>query len=239
MLHDKNKIRKRAEEKREWERRERAKLKFKERKPRKVSVVGHIPEDFLRKLYIAEKKSMREIAGVCSCSVHKVAYWITAYSIPVRGQSEAVHYARNKIITPSSFKEKEVDVENASFMYGLGLGLYWGAGAQSGNAIRMGSENPKIINAFIYFLSSAYGVKKDSLRFGLRVPRDTNMNDALVFWMDTLSVSRAQFQKPFISKTHKKRSDNNVNGYGFITLYFYNSKLKHTIRNVIERRILP
>ncbi len=122
-MFDKNEIRRVAERTRVWEGRERSEARRKARKPRKSLVVGRIPEDFLRKAYLSDKKSMREIADACSCSENKVSYWITAYSIPVRNHSEAVYGARHRNGDPFSFDGNKFNNDSVSFNAGLGMGI--------------------------------------------------------------------------------------------------------------------
>jgi hypothetical protein len=232
LVFNKNEIRRRAEMDREFRQRERDEAKRRARKPRKSLVVGRIPEDFLHKAYLVEKKSMREIAGICSCSIHKVSYWITAYSIPVRNQSEAVYGARNKGGDPFSFNVEKVDLKSASFLLGLGLGLYWETGSYSGRAVKIGSNDPKIVCAFIRFLVKACGVKKSSLRFGLQITDGVRADSARSFWANALAVSEAQFQKPTVIR---KRSSLRVNNHGFLNLYFFNSKLKRILLSEIGK----
>lgn len=234
LIHNKNEIRRRAEEKRVREIYARGEARRKARKPRKSIVIGRIPEDFLRKLYIEEKKSMREIANICSCSVHKIAYWITAYSIPVRNQSDATYYAKNAGGDPFSVNLENAGIVNSNLLYGVGLGLYLGIGSKAGNSIRIGSGDSKIIYSFIKFLHSAYGVQKDSLHFGLRISDDININSALLFWTSALDVSRAQFQKPVITISHKQNGHKYIDKHGFVTLYFNNLKLKRIIMSAIK-----
>ncbi len=235
LLHDKNKIRKRAEEKRERERRTHAESRLKDRKSRRSSVAGRIPEDFLRRLYVVEKKSMREIAEVCSCSIHKVAYWIVAYSIPVRNQGDAVYEAKHKHGISLSFDEKHIEIKSPIFLYGIGLGMYWGAGLRSGNAIRIGSTNPEFIKKFINFLHSVYGVPPNLLHFGLTISKDISVDNAISFWANAFSVSATQFQKPIIVNSHKKTGQKKEWKYGFVTLYFFNSKLKKRLMSDIKQ----
>jgi len=234
LMFDKNEIRKRREMKRAWEDRERSEARRKARKPRKSLVVGRIPEDFLRKAYLSDKKSMREIAVLCSCSEHKVAYWITAYSIPVRSQSEAVYGAKHKNGDPFSFNWKDVNTTNPHFLYGLGLGLYSGLGTKVGNDVRIGSSNPAVITAFTNFLCVVCGVKKEALRFGLQVHGTENKIDTLSFWAKSLSVSQKQFQKPVVVRVKKGGVRKMRGTHGFVTLHFYNSKLKQEIIKAIK-----
>lgn len=232
LIFDKNEIRKRKVRERAWEDCERSEARRKARKPRKSLVIGRIPEDFLRKSYLTEKKSMREIAEICSCSTHKVAYWMTALSIPVRSQGEAVYEARNKGGDPFSFNTGQVDIKNASFLLGLGLGLYWESGSRSGRAVRIGSSDPEMVRTFTQFLIEACGVKKSSLRFGLQIAKGTRAAVARSFWVDTLSVSTAQFQKPTVIRT---KNAPGVHNHGFLSIYFFNSKLKQILLNEIKK----
>lgn len=234
LVHNKSEIRRIAERKRAWEERKRSDTSHKARKPRKALVTGRIPEDFLRKAYLKDKKSMREIAEDCSCSTHKVAYWIVAYSIPVRNQSEAVYQANNRTGDPFSLDKKEFDIKSISFLAGLGVGICQASGVTKNNFMQVASDNPKVMRSLIHFLCVVCGVQKDSLRLGLRVTKDEDIEKALAFWVSVLSISKTQFQKPIIIKLSKKNAYKNTRSYGSVTLYFYNSKLKQAIGEIFD-----
>lgn len=237
LWHDKRATRRRVAERKKNEQDARNKEDLKKKEARKSPVRGRIPEGVLRKAYLEERKSMREIARACSCSPHKVAYWVTAYSIPVRSQSDALYNAWHKEGDPFISREHDVDVSNEVFLAGFGFGLYQAIGSKTGSAIRIGSHDPSVVHAFIRFLETVYGVHRDLFRFGLIVQKDADEELALSFWTGALSVSRRQFQKPTIARVGGKVARRRAATHGFVTLYFYNAKLKRMLCEVMRKRL--
>ncbi|RJQ23132.1 hypothetical protein C4565_10905 [Candidatus Parcubacteria bacterium] len=224
-------------EKREKERMERS-LRYidslkKVKKERKAPVRGPFSKNELETLYIKRGLSMKEIAEYYSCSKHKVIYWMTAHNIQVRSQSEATYVKRNKGGDP--FLVNHPETNNASFLFGLGIGLYWGEGTKVGNSIRLGNSDPGVIIQFINFLEKIYGIKKEALKFGLQIFGDLDEREILRFWCKSLGVPKEQFQKPVVTKlrgrgTYKRKSE-----HGVVTIYFHNSKLKKILMEEIEK----
>ena len=130
----------------------------------------------LKKLYLKEKKSVFEIAGLLKCSESKVNYWIRKYKIPKRSISDAIYIKHNpkgdpfRVNMPKNLEETK--------LFGLGLGLYWGEGNKANkNSIRLGNTDPKLIKNFIEFLIKFFSIKKSDLKFGLQI-----FSDMVVRW---------------------------------------------------------
>lgn len=160
-----------------------------------------------------------------------------AYSIPIRSRSEAAYGAKHKEGSRGRINDGGIDFASISFLAGVGFGLYKGIGDNAGNYIQIGSGDPKIINAYIRFLRLVYGVERKSLRFGLRVNGDMDAERALVFWIDALSVSRAQFRKPIVTALRRKKGNSDKRKRGFVTLYCYDSKLKQAILDSMQTHV--
>ena len=103
-----------------------------------------LDRDFLIQQYIREQKSVRNIAKSLSCSENKVNYWLKKYNIPKRTISEAVYLKSNPEGDPFTFKCPRDKDE--WFLYGLGLGLFWGEGyIMNKTSVRLGNCDPALI----------------------------------------------------------------------------------------------
>lgn len=184
-----------------------------------------IKKDQLEKLYIKKGKSMQDIAREFDCSLSKVSYWMKKYGIRTRSISDALYQKNNPsgdpflFHTPSSLREAE--------LYGFGLGLYWGEGTKADTgSVRLGNSDPGIINKFIEFLVVIFNVQREDFKFGLQLFSDIDQDDALDFWIKSITIDRRQFYKvtvsPSVSRgTYKKKAK-----YGVLTVYYHNKKLR-------------
>jgi len=206
----------------------------KNNKERKIPNRKPISEKILRNLYLNENKSMFEISLILKTSLHKVDYWMTKYSIPVRNQSDATYVKRNPNGDPFIIsKPKTID---DALLFGLGLGLYWGEGNKlNKNSIRLGNTDPELIKNFMKFLDVFYGIKKEKLRFGLQIFNDTKKDGALLFWCRKLNIDNNQFQKVIVTKSRGKGTYKRKIKHGVLTVYFHNKKLREVIEKELKK----
>lgn len=187
-----------------------------------------IKKELLERLYISDKKSMQEIADLLGFSVHKIAYWIEKHKIKSRPRSEAMYVKHNPKGDPFSFRKPKTLEEG--ILFGMGLGLYWGEGTKaSKNSVRLGNTDPKLLAKFIEFLETFYDVKRRDMKFGLQIFNDMNPQKTLDFWMKSLRINSAQFNKIIVTKsgsigTYRKKTE-----YGVLTVMFHNTKLRNLI----------
>ncbi len=188
----------------------------------------------LIELYVLKKKSAAEIAKSFSCSVNKVNYWLSKYKIPKRSISDAVYAKWNPSGDP--FSVKKINTTKLAFLYGVGLGLYWGEGTKSNQvSVRLGNTDPRLINFFIKFLNEIYQIDKNKLRFGLQIFSDMSAKQALGFWQKHLGVMSSQFYKKLVVTparslgTYRQKTK-----YGVLTIYFNNRNLRDTICGAID-----
>jgi len=182
-------------------------------------------KDILVELYISEQKSAKEIARRLGCSENKINYWIKKHGIPKRSISEAVYISYNPNGDPFLFKE--VKTIDQAFLYGLGLGLYWGEGTKADkSSVRLGNTDPELINKFIEFLKEIFAIKKKDLRFGLQIFSDAKPSKALDFWSKKLNISKSQFYKVVITKSGRIGTYRKKNPNGVLTVYYHNKKLR-------------
>ena len=191
-----------------------------------------IQKVLLLELYIVEKKSANQIAQILQCSATKVNYWLTKYSIPKRSISESVYIKSNPNGDP--FKKSINNSSTDWFLYGLGLGLFWGEGNKMNkNSVRLGNTDPGLIKFFLMFLRHCYQIDLEKLRFGLQVFSDVDPKIAKNFWVKELAVSKSQFQKVVVTQNRAVGTYRHKNKYGVLTIYFSNTKLRDTIVDAI------
>lgn len=196
-----------------------------------------ISEILLRQEYIEQKRSVSQIASRLHCSQNKVTYWLEKYNIKKRSISDAVYIRSNPEGDPFHFDEPTTD--SKWFLYGLGLGLFWGEGNKvNKNSVRLGNTDVDLIIKFLSFLKQIYQIDEKKLRFGLQIFNDISKKKALDYWTSKLNVSESQFQKVVLTKSIQKGTYRKKSDYGVLTVYFSNTKLRDMIVGAItELRI--
>jgi hypothetical protein len=185
-------------------------------------------------LYTQELKSAKEISVILTCSENQVHYWLSKYNIKKRSIREATYVRANPLGDPFNFNPPKTTEE--WFLYGLGLGIYWGEGNKANNhAVRLGNTDPGLIKKFLEFLIKLYAIDKSRLRFGLQIFTDINPDVAKKYWCTILSLKPSQFQKVVITKQHKQGTYTKKLQYGVLTVYFSNRKLRDTIVGAIQK----
>lgn len=179
-------------------------------------------------LYIVKKFSAAEISKVYGFSTSKVNYWLTRYQIPKRSISEAVYRKHNPKGDPFIFNE--LNLRNKQFLFGLGLGLFWGEGSKRNvNSVRLSNSDPRLIKFFIKFLKDVYLIDPAKLKFQLQIHKDLKEKDVFRFWLKFLNVKQGQFFKTTILTGTGKGSYKQKSKYGVIIVYFNNTKLRNLI----------
>lgn len=201
-------------------------------------MIGHtlsmLARQTLRKLYVERKLSMAQVADALGCSIHKVEYWLKCYGVERRSRSDAGYIRKNPHGDP--FKPKAIDTKESAYLYGLGLGLYWGEGTKANlHSVRLGNSDPRLIATFIEFLEQLFGVQRSDLRFGLQIFTDIPVEEALNYWSKTLLVQTIQFYKPHVTRSIRKGTYTYKSRYGVVTVYYNNKKLRDIIVNALPR----
>lgn len=193
-----------------------------------------LSKEKLNKLYLHKRRSSEEIAKIFKCSTHKINYWLEKYKIPKRSISEAIYIKHNPSGDP--FKIKNPENPEQAFLFGLGLGLYWGEGTKSNkSSVRLGNTDPRLIKKFIEFLEKLYGIKRKKLRFGLQIFSDTSPKKALNFWQKTLRAPPAQFQKVIVTPARSIGTYRYKTKHGVLTINYGNTKLRNILVQEIEK----
>lgn len=177
---------------------------------------------------------MKEVSDRLKCSIGKVNYWMKKHDIQKRSRSNAAYVKHNPKGDPFKFNKPKTLEE--SFLFGLGLGLYWGEGTKSNKqSIRLGNTDPYLIKYFIKFLKNIYQIQDKKLTFGLQIFSDMDKDKALNFWINQLGVDEDKFQKVIVTKSGKKGTYNRKIKHGVLTVYCSNVKLRSIIGKEIDK----
>lgn len=196
--------------------------------------MGTLTRGILADLYLKKKMSVMAIAKKFDCSQNRINYYLKKFSIKKRSISEALYSKHNPKGDP--FVVKKVIKPSERFLFGLGLGLYWGEGNKlNKNAVRLGNVDPSLISAFIHFLSDIYEVDNKRLRFSLQIFNDTDPKKSLGFWTKKLKVSATQFYKITVTESRAVGTYTRKSEYGVLTVHFNNTKLRDEIVGKIEK----
>ncbi len=193
-----------------------------------------IEKEFLVQQYLQRRKSVAQIALQYGCSQNKVTYWLQKHNIKKRSISDAVYVRSNPEGDPFAFKKPNTYDE--WFLYGLGLGLFWGEGNKvNKHSVRLGNTDIDLIRTFLRFLRVVYDIDEKKIRFGLQLFSDISSKKALHYWTTGLGVSEKQFQAVVVTKQTKKGTYRKKCEFGVLTIYFSNIKLRDTIVTAITK----
>lgn len=189
----------------------------------------------LEKLYLSGK-SMAQIARQLGCSVHKISYWMNEYQIKRRTRSEATYLIGNPDGDPFDLRNINNLSKEDMFLYGLGIGLYWGEGEKTTkHAIRVTNSDPYVIIRFRDFLIKTCQLKPTKIRYYLICFNDIKPDVARVYWANLLQISPKKFGKIVEIPSQGKGTYKMKSKYGVCTIYAGNMKLKSWIMSEMEK----
>lgn len=195
-----------------------------------------ITKNVLQNLYVSQGKSMKVISVELNCSENKVCYWLQRYGISRRTISEAVYLKNNPQGDPFIFRKPKTKEE--TYLYGLGLGLYWGEGNKANkSAVRLGNTDPRLIEMFIKFLETIFTINRVDLHFSLQIFSDIAEKEALEFWVNELHVSSSQFYKTTITPYRSIGNYRQKTKYGVVIVYYHNKKLRDCLNDLLQYEI--
>jgi hypothetical protein len=191
-----------------------------------------IQKSTLENMYGAKKLSVSEIAEQLDCSEGKVNYYLKRHNIRKRTISEAVYQKHNPNGDP--FKFVPPNTMPDMFLYGLGIGLFWGEGTKMNKfSLRLGNTDPHLIKNYLRFLKTIFNVDEKRLRFGLQIFSTMNSKEALQFWCKHLQVKPTKFYKITVTPPRGKGTYTRKIQHGVLTVYFNNKKLRDMICSTI------
>ncbi|MFM2331107.1 MAG: hypothetical protein RLZZ26_614 [Candidatus Parcubacteria bacterium] len=188
----------------------------------------------LERWYLRDKKSVHDIAKVLGCSQGKVNYWLEKHRIPKRSISEAVYTKHNPNGDP--FSSQSLRSSEDFFLFGLGLGLYWGEGTKKSlSTVRLGNTDPYLVKIFLAFLRERYAIDSSKLRFALQIFTDMDQKKEEEFWQKFLNVDARRFYKTMNTRSGSIGTYRTKSEHGVLTLYFGNKKLRDILIAEIEK----
>ena len=120
------------------------------------------------------------------------------------------------------------------FLFGLGLGLYWGEGTKANkHSVRLGNTDPDLIVKFIQFLMRFFKIQKKDMRFGLQIFSDMHPQEAMNYWRKKLGVRKDQFYTVTVTRSGKIGTYRKKSRYGVLTVYYHNKKLRELLVNML------
>lgn len=178
---------------------------------------------------------MKKISEDLKVSIDALVYFMRKYDLKRRtpSENEKIKFARKplsfNIKTVLSFEEKELKI--------MGIMLYWGEGAKSGEygknrCVDLANSDPKIILVFLHFLRRFCGVDEKRLRCLLYCYSDQNVGGLTRFWSKITRIPIKQFIKPYVRNDFRK--DGRKMKYGLIHIRYNDKKLLIKIENMIE-----
>ena len=191
-------------------------------------------KEFLHLWYVKERKSAHGIAAKLQCSEGKINYWLSKFGIAKRSISEAVYAYRNPNGDP--FLSRAPQNKDEAFLFGLGIGLYWGEGTKKNlTAVRLGNTDPFLVRTFLLFLRRFYGIDNSRLRFAIQIFTDMDQKKEEKFWRDFLNVDAEQFYKTINTRSGSIGTYRVKSEHGVLTIYFNNKKLRDLLIGEIEK----
>ncbi len=192
-----------------------------------------LTKEKLHDLYSVKKLSMNEVSNLVSCSLHTVVYWMRKFDIKRRSRSDAAYVKANPNGDP--FKIKTDLSREEQYLFGLGIGIYWGEGNKvAPHAVRVANSDPAILRVFILFLKRICQIENAKLHYSIVAFQDSEIKLVSRFWATQLEIPESSFGTivriaPQGKGTYKKKSQ-----FGVCTVTFGNMKLKKWIMDQIR-----
>lgn len=128
----------------------------------------------------------------------------------------------------------------------LGIGLYWGEGYKKLKSVRgvtktthplsLSNTDPKLIKAYILFLTEVCKVPSKKIRAGIRIYEHQNAEHIIKYWSRATGLPTSQFTKPYIGVSKSSRGKKSYNSlpYGTIRIDVYDTSLFYTVMGWID-----
>lgn len=183
-----------------------------------------LPKEKLEQHY-NQGRSLSDLAKAFHCSVHTIMYWMKKHGIPRRSRSDAAYIKQNPNGDPF-----HIETKNFPFLYGLGLGIFWGEGTKaSDHLVRVTNADPRIIRSFRNFLYIICGVKKEKIHYSIVAFNDSNLRAVSNYWSKELQTSTDKFGKIVQIPPQGKGSYRSKSQFGVCSITVSNIKLKKWI----------
>lgn len=184
-----------------------------------------VKKEILEELYQSKKLSVMQIAHLLNLNAKTIEYWIKCFGIKMRSRKEAMYIWHNPNGDPFAIKTK-LD-EHEKFLFGMGLGLFWGEGMKASKyGVRLGNTDPFLILYFRDFLQKLCGVQLEKIKYSLQLFGDVDEQKAVQFWCHTLKIQPKNLGKISLIKLRGKGTYKKKNEFGVLQIACHNKKLK-------------
>lgn len=163
------------------------------------------------------------------------------------GPGRAIAWANTKrkreellkgIYDKANHEIEEIDKLTAKLCLAM---LYLGEGGKTGEWVRFGNSDPKIIELFMVCLRSSFEINEERLRGKVQCRADQNIADLTNFWSSLTKIPTNQFHKPFVDKRTLGNPTKRLDYKGvFVVIYCSNEiflELKY-ISDIIYHRLV-
>lgn len=185
----------------------------------------------LKKLYIDQKMSMREIAEKFNVSIDAIVYGMRKQNIPRRSfkETNALLFENKK---PSFVRVNNPSKTTKELML-VGAMLYWAEGYKSvkGATVDFANSDSEMIKLFLLFLRTAYVLDEGRFRVYLYCYANQDIEQLCQFWSIVTAIPINQFSKPYVRNDYKENGRKMT--YGMIHIRYGDKKLLLDILSLI------
>lgn len=201
-----------------------------------MSKIGNDKLKLVKKLYLSDSLSAREIGERLNVSIDAVFYFLRKNQIPRRNQTESNNATFAKKVP--SFKINERLSADEKILKAIGVTLYWGEGSKwdGENIVDFANSDSAMITVFMKFLRKICGVDENRLRVYLYCYADQNLKELENFWSELTGIPKNFFYKPYIRKDFKVEKSGKMKN-GLIHIRYNDKKLLLVLREWIKEII--
>jgi hypothetical protein len=187
----------------------------------------------VRKLYLDDQFSAREISEALEVSLDAVYYFLRKYKIPRRDGSENRKAGFRR--KPASFKVKEELTKEEELLRLSGCLLYWCEGykTEKSSGVDFANSDLKMVTIFLRFLRDICMVDEARIRVLLYCHDKDKTVKLTDYWSEKLLIPKHQFTKPYVMKVHNLEKKDKM-PYGLVHIRYYDKKLLMQILEWIE-----
>jgi hypothetical protein len=112
----------------------------------------------------------------------------------LRDEADAAEAARSEI---GQLSERDLMM--------VGLALYAGEGAKTGNAVRFANTDARLIRLFLRWFRSSFELDESKLRIALYLHEGLDLDAAVSYWSVLCSIPPSQFTRPYRAVANPSR----------------------------------
>jgi hypothetical protein len=87
----------------------------------------------------------------------------------------------------------------------VGLALYAGEGAKTGNAVRFANTDERWIRLFLQWLRTSFDLDESRFRIALYLHEGLDLDAAIAYWSEVCSIPPGQFTRPYRAAANPTR----------------------------------